>query len=190
MFLSKLLGLFRPNHRESQQATHSIPTITFDSSRVTASVKADIRSTLKAAGDIPKAKLPGINKTAVASVEKGRDLGTLHRAIMSSSIDGMTERRSAEIASHVHNRATSIMATQQQVDSGIQEAVWMYSGAPCYPNTRSPSPEQVALDAAHKAADGQRYRVGEGLHIAGQRVWPGREMGCKCLSRPVVKGFS
>ena len=190
MFLSKLLNLFRRSQVGPEPTVASIPTIAFDSSRVTAPVRADVLSTLKAAGDIPKAKLSALGKVAVASVERGGDLGMLCDAIMSSGIAGMTEGRAAEITRHIHSRATSIMNAQRQMGSGIQEAVWMYSGAPCYPNTKSPSSEQLALDAAHRAVNGQRYRVEEGLTVAGQRTWPGREMGCKCLSRPVVKGFS
>lgn len=190
VFLSKLLSLFRAKRQSSEPATPSVPTVAFDSKGVTASVKADVLSTLSSVGDIPEGKLTAVGKVAVASVERGRDLHMLHNAIMSGGIAGMTERRAAEIARHVHDRATSIMDVERQKGAGIQEAVWMYSGAPCYPNTEEPSPEQIALNAAHKAADRRQYRVQDGLSVGGKRTWPGREMGCKCLSRPVVEGFS
>ena len=87
----------------------SIPTVTFDIRQVTASIKADVLSTLKSYSDIPKTKLPAIGRAAVASVERGRDLGMLHSTIMASGIAGMTKRRASEIAVHVHSRATSLM---------------------------------------------------------------------------------
>ncbi len=190
MPLPKLLNLFRRKSQEPGRGAPSIPTVTFDSSRVTTPVKADVLATLKSAGDIPRSALPALGKVAIASVAKGRDFGMLRGAIMSSGITGMTEQRAAEIARHVHNRATSIMDVERMVSIGAEQAVWMFSGAFCYPNAKSPSAAQVALDAAHKAANGRRYRVREGLTIAGVPTWPGREQGCKCLSRPVVPGFS
>ncbi len=190
MPLSKLLSLFRRSRPSSEPAVTSIPTVTFDSSRVTGPVKADILSTLRECEDIPKDKLPAINVAAVMAIEKGGDLHTLHTAIMSNGIAGMTKRRASEIARHVQSRATSLMNVERMAGLGIEEAVWVYSGAPCYLNTKSPLPEQLALDAAHKAADGRRYWVREGLTIDGKRTWPGREVGCKCVSKAVMAGFS
>jgi hypothetical protein len=74
-------------------------------------------------------------------------------------------------------KSSSFMNEQTRLTLGITEAIWVYSGAPCG------DPEQ---DAAHKAADRQKYPVGKGLMVNGRLTFPAREEGCKCSSRSVI----
>lgn len=65
---------------------------------------------------------------------------------------------------------------------GIVEAEWMYSGAPCEVDPFSP----MGQDAAHKAADGKRFKISEGMLVDNERIYPGEKLGCKCSWRPII----
>lgn len=56
-------------------------------------------------------------------------------------------------------------------------------------NPKKPSAEDIRQDAAHKAADGKRYEVVKGMLMDGRLTMPGRDEGCKCISRSVIPGF-
>ena len=51
---------------------------------------------------------------------------------------------------------------------------------------RNPTPEDVRMDAEHRAASGQTYRVVDGMLIGGRYVRPGQVTGCRCFSKPVL----
>ena len=95
------------------------------------------------------------------------------------TVDGMTKSRASTIALELNNKATALMEDERRIALGITHAVWLYSGTPCGNH-----------DAEHKAANGASYRIGEGLLIGGAWTSPGREAGCRCVSRSVIEGFT
>lgn len=153
-----------------------IPTVRFDPARVTDAVKADLWANVRALGDVAEENLKPVYQVALQSILKGRDLGMLCDAL--TTMGGMTKQRAAEISHLLNNKATALMEDERRIALGITHAVWLYSGAPCGNH-----------DAEHKAANGASYRIGEGLLIGGARTSPGREAGCRCVSRSVIKGF-
>jgi hypothetical protein len=163
-----------------------IPTVKFDQRRVTAAVEAEIKSTLQGVPEIGTDKLAWAYEAALRSVRAGRNLKILHDALTGL---GLTKHHASEIALLVNNRATSLMNREQQGSLGITEAVWLYSGAPCMLNAKTPSPDDKRRNADHLAANGKRFPIAKGMLMGGQRVWPGQDPGCKCISRSVIPGF-
>jgi hypothetical protein len=44
-------------------------------------------------------------------------------------------------------------------------------------------------DAAHKSANGKFFLISEGMFLSGKWTWPGREEGCRCVSKSMIAGF-
>ena len=171
------------------EPAYTIPTVKFDSNRVTEAVKADLRSNIQKVKEFDETLLEQIYDFALQSISKGRDLGTLFNAIMELNLPDMTKRRASEISLSLNNKATALMNRDQQVSVGIKYAMWVYSQAPCQMNPKNPSSEDIRQDAAHQAADGQRYEVAKGMLLNGRWTLPGRDEGCKCFSQPIIPGF-
>ncbi len=163
-----------------------MPTAKFDASRVTDTVKADIRKTVELIEGLDPKYFDQVYDAAVRSVMAGGNLFLLINVLLETNIDGMTRKRAGQIALALNNKTTAVINRERQASLGITEAVWMYSGAPCEIGPKRPSGHQ---DAAHKAANGKRYKIAEGMFLDGKWTWPGSEEGCKCVSRSVVPGL-
>lgn len=163
-----------------------MPTVKFDASRVTDAIKADIRKNVEVIEGLDPVHIDQVYSAAVRSVLAGRDLALLTNALWELNIDGMTKKRAAQIARALINKATALLDREQQQSLGITEAVWLYSGAPCEMDPKKPSGHQ---DAAHKAANGKRYKIAEGMFLDGKYTWPGYEDGCRCVTKSVIPGF-
>ena len=155
-----------------------MPTVKFDSSLVTDKTRLDIEATIRTFPDIQSTDFDKVYKAALLSVSRGGDLSSFAGTLM--TIDTMTRRRAGEISLRVNSRATALMHSTRQLNSGITHAIWRYSGAPCG-NARQ--------DAAHKRLDGKRFSISKGMPIGKRRTWPGQDEGCKCLQQPVIPGF-
>ena len=114
------------------------------------------------------------------SVTAGRDLGQLTADLEDRF--GVTRKRAALIARDQNNKATASMTRVRQEEVGIEEAIWLHSFAG---KQRRPT---------HFANNGKRYKVAEGWFDPDpkvkRRIWPGELINCRCVSKPVVKGFS
>ena len=163
------------------EPAYTIPTVKFDSNRVTEAVKADLRSNIQKVKEFDETLLEQIYDSALQSISKGRDLGTLFNAIMELNLPDMTKRRASEISLSLNNKATALMNRDQQVSVGIKYAMWVYSQAPCQMNPKNPSSEDIRQDAAHQAADGQRYEVAKGMLLNGRWTLPGARRGVQML---------
>jgi len=184
-FLETIKRLSR-NSTSIVKPAYGIPTVKFDASRVTDTVKADIRKNIMLLEEIDKNYFDQVYDGALRSISAGRDLSALCNVLKQLNIKGMTKRRAAEIALLLNNKATAIMNREHQKSLGIKQAVWLYSGAPCEINPKEPTGQ----DAAHKAANGKSFDVSKGMILDGKWTWPGIELGCRCVSKPVVRGFS
>ncbi|MGB8364434.1 MAG: hypothetical protein ACLQUZ_02155 [Rhizomicrobium sp.] len=164
-----------------------IPTVKFDASRVTDTVRAEIKRCVIDIEGPTESQRDAIYDAALRSVSAGRDLRTLCVALTELGIEGMTQRKASAIAVLINNRATALMNRAQQQSLGIEKAQWMYSGAPCMANP--PMPTDIERDKAHKAADGQHYKVSQGMFLNGKWTWPGYEDGCRCVSKSIIPGL-
>jgi hypothetical protein len=108
---------------------------------------------------------------------------------MGLNLPNMTKKRASEISILLNKQSTAMINRDPQVALGIKYATWIYSGAPCQLNPQKPSAKDIRRNAAHKAVNGKRYEVAKGMLLNGKRTWPGRDEGCKCVSRSNVEGF-
>jgi uncharacterized protein with gpF-like domain len=163
--------------------------VKFDPQRVTAEVEAEIRAVINGTPEIPESEQENVYKGALAGVRRGGDLHTISQAL--SAIPGVTipKGRVGAICRLIDRRASALMDRDRQGSLGITEAKWMYSGAPCYENYRTATDEDRARDTAHRAANGQKFKVSDGMLIDGRYVRPGQDPGCKCVSKSVIPGF-
>lgn len=160
--------------------------VKFDPSVVTETVKADIRKNVGLIEGIPPEYLDQVYDAAVRAIIAGGDLYALSIAIIQMNIDGMTKTQAKQIALTLNRKATAVITRERQQRLGITEAIWLYSGAPCDVDPRKPQGNQ---DRTHKAANGKRFKVAEGMFLDGKWTWPGSEEGCKCVSRSIVPGL-
>ena len=156
----------------------TMPTVPFDPDKVTKAVSTDLLKNIKELPDINARDVRSIYDAALRSISAGRALHVIYEALL--PIDGMSPARANEIARLLNNKATALMNSESQSRLGITHARWLYSGASCG------DPDQ---DAAHSAANGQTYPIGKGMFLNGLWTWPGRENGCKCVSRSVIPGL-
>nr|WP_277347156.1 phage minor head protein [Collimonas pratensis] len=119
--------------------------------------------------------LTEVQGLVMRSVADGRDLGTLAKGLEDRY--GITKRRAALIARDQNNKATATITRVRQDSLGITEAVWMHSHAGKHPRP------------SHVAANGKRYTIKEGMYLDGVWTWPGREIGCRCISKSVIPGL-
>jgi hypothetical protein len=165
----------------------AMPTVTFDPSRVTKRVKADLRRNIESLADLQRKHVPQIYEAALRSVLAGRDVYSLCMALM--KIEGMAKGRATEISRSLHNKATAIINREQQAALGITHAIWRYANAPCMRDPSHPPAADVQRDAAHCSANGTRYEISKGLFVDGKWTWPGVDEGCKCVSRSIIPGL-
>lgn len=134
-------------------------------------------SLIKSIGSEYHTKIEGL---VMRSVQTGRDLEPLARDLRQQF--GVTRRRANLIALDQNNKATAVLTRVRQVNLGIDEAIWLHSHA-----GKKPRP-------THRANDGNRYNVREGWFDPDpkvrRRIWPGELIHCRCVSKPVVRGFS
>lgn len=118
--------------------------------------------------------LSAVEGMVMRSVATGRDVGTLTAELEKTY--GVTKRRAAFIATDQNAKATASLTRVRQEGLGITEAKWVHSRG-----ARHPRP-------SHVAADGQVYKIAEGMFIDGKYIWPGTEPRCGCVSRSIIPG--
>lgn len=154
----------------SNKNNFSLPTVKFDQSQVTDSVKTDLRDNIERLEDISAKDCPLLYDAALKAILAGGDLYSLSQTLIGL---GMTKRRAAEISCYLSNNATILMEAERREKLGITHAIWLYGGVPC---------GDYEQNLAHKEADGKHFPVTEGLYIDGRLMLPGRD-GCHCVSK-------
>lgn len=127
---------------------------------------------------IPQQFHTEVQGMVMRSATAGRDLSTLSDEL--SKRYAITRRRAEFIARDQNNKMTASFTRVRQIDLGITEAVWLHSGG-----GRKPRP-------THVRNNGKRYDVAKGWWdpAVKQYIWPGVLPNCRCVSKPVVRGFS
>jgi hypothetical protein len=170
--------MFGWGKKEAEKQSHGIPTFSFDPTKVTETVKADLRQNIKSLAEVGHRDFETIYDAALHSISAGRALQILYQALL--TIDGMSKRRAEEISLSLNNKATSLMQSEGQERLGIKYAYWISSGASC---------GNAEQDAAHRSANRKPYRVNKGMFLNGRWTLPGREDGCKCISKSIIVGL-
>jgi uncharacterized protein with gpF-like domain len=143
-------------------------------------IDATVNQNVALIRSIPEQYFTQVEGLVMRSVQNGRDLGFLTKELQGRY--GITRGRAAFIALDQNNKATSAMNKARQIELGLDEAVWVHSGA-----GKHPRPTHVKAGREHV-----RYKISEGWYDPALKrfIQPGEEPGCRCIGRPVVKGFS
>jgi SPP1 gp7 family putative phage head morphogenesis protein len=127
---------------------------------------------------IPQKYLADVEVHVMQSISAGRDLGTLAKHLEKTY--GITKRRAALISRDQNSKATSSMQRVRHLELGITKATWRHSSA-----GRQPRPTHVAMN-------GKTYDIAKGMWDSAINDWtqPGVQINCRCISVPIVPGFS
>jgi uncharacterized protein with gpF-like domain len=129
---------------------------------------------------IPREYLGQVEGIVMRGVQTGRDLGQVSKDLQERV--GVTKRRAALISRDQNNKATAAFSRARQMEVGLTKAVWVHSGGG---HEARPS---------HLKAGRERttYKISEGWYDPHEKrhIQPGELINCRCVGRPVVKGFS
>lgn len=138
-------------------------------------LQATISENVSLIKSIASEHLTQVEGLLMRSVTAGRDLATMSKELQASF--GITKRRAALISRDQNNKCTANITRVRQQSLGIVDAVWIHSHG-----GKEPRP-------SHLKADGQRYKIKEGMYLDGVWTWPGREINCRCISRSIIPGL-
>lgn len=160
----------------------SLPTVRFDSSRVTEAVKADLWTTIQEFEDLPYGEEKTVYKAAVRSLVAGHNLSILCDAMIQL---GVSKNRAAQVSRYLNARSHTLMQIDQCLSLGYVQAIWL-SGGVCYDG--QPTEDDLRRHQAHALANGKQYLLKKGLLVGHRHTHPGLEFGCKCVFGPAIKG--
>lgn len=142
--------------------------------------RATVQANVSLIKSIPQKYLEQVEGAVMRSVQTGRDLKGLTDEL--EGLGGVSRRRAAFIALDQNNKATSALQKARQLELGIEEGVWLHSHG-----GREPRP-------THLANHGKKFNIAEGWFDPDprvrERIMPGYLINCRCVWKPVVKGFS
>lgn len=129
---------------------------------------------------IPQQYLGRVETIVMQGAQVGRDIAHIKKEL--SHGFGITQRRAAFIARDQTEKMTAAFVRARHLEVGITEAVWVHPGA-----GKHPRPTHVKA-----GKDKIKYSVKDGWldPAINKRIWPGTEINCRCVSKPVVPGFS
>lgn len=149
--------------------------------KMTASVNDVMQATVGAQVSLIKSiaqqHLTDVEGMVMRSVQTGRDLGTLTKEIQEKYV--VTKKRAALIARDQNNKATATITRVRQGELGITKAIWMHSHG-----GKEPRPSHLKA-----SNDKLVYDIEKGAYLDGVWTWPGVEINCRCVSRPIIPGL-
>ena len=156
-------------------------TVRFRMTKVMTEVmKATIGEQVGLIKSIPSAYFTQIEGMVMRAVSVGGDLGPLAKQLRKQY--GVTKRRAALISRDQSNKATATLTRVRQLEVGITHAIWLHSGG-----GKEPRPTHVKA-----GRDRVVYDIAKGWWdpAISKYIWPGTEINCRCVTIPLVKGFS
>jgi uncharacterized protein with gpF-like domain len=141
---------------------------------------ATVHANVSLIKSIPQKYLADVEGSVMRSVQAGRDLGSLTEDLQKHY--GVTRRRAALIARTQNNMATAAFNKARQLEIGLTDAVWVHSGG-----GHEPRPSHLKA-----GKEKTRYVIADGWMDpeVGHAIQPGELINCRCVGRPIVKGFS
>jgi uncharacterized protein with gpF-like domain len=142
--------------------------------------RAVINENVSLIRSIPARYFQEIEGIVARSVATGRDLKQLSDDLQHQF--GVVKRRAHLIARDQNNKAGASLQRARQLELGITQAVWIHStaGKEPRPSHLKAGRDKIVFDLATGW-----YDPDEGKHIL-----PGQLINCRCVSRPIVPGFS
>lgn len=110
----------------------------------------------------------------IKSFAEGHDVSKVKSLLL--TMDGFNADRAKNVALDQTNKITTGIQIANDEDLGITEGVWVHV------------PGQYSSRHTHKAMNGKRFRLNEGLYDSdvGKNVVPAEEPFCRCIYRPVI----
>lgn len=141
---------------------------------------ATVHANVQLIKSIPREYLGQVEQIVMRGVQTGRDLGQVSQDLQERL--GVSKSRAAFIARDQNQKASAAFTRARQIEIGIDEAVWMHSGA-----GKVPRPSHVKA-----GRDKQRYSVREGWYDPHEKkyILPGELINCRCVGRAVISGFN
>ena len=175
--------------KTAQRSTHALQSmlrrggmsVRFKMSRpVNDVVQASIAENVGLIRSIAQQHLTAVEGHVMRSVQTGRGLGTLAKALQAQF--DVSKRRAALIARDQNNKATATITRARHMELGVQEAIWIHSHG-----GKVPRPTHVRA-----GRDKVRYNVAEGWYDPHEKkhIWPGELIQCRCVARAVIPGFT
>jgi uncharacterized protein with gpF-like domain len=140
-------------------------------------LQASIGAQVDLIKSIPQQYLTQVQGIVMRGVQTGYDLHQITEGLKTQL--GVAHNRAAFIARDQANKATATITRARQLEMGVTQAVWMHSGG-----GRQPRPSHVKAGREKLV-----YDVAKGAFIDGEYIWPGMLPNCRCVSKPVIKGF-
>lgn len=129
---------------------------------------------------IPQRYFQQIEGYVQRSVQTGRDLHQLSEDLQHNF--GVTKRRAAFISRDQSNKASAALQRVRQQELGIKTAVWVHSGG-----GKEPRPSHIKA-----GRDRVIFDLETGWFDPDEKkfILPGQLPNCRCVSRPIITGFS
>lgn len=123
---------------------------------------------------IPQRYLSEVRGIITRGISSGNDFGYVAEEL--GKRYDITERRAKLIARDQIDKATQAIARVHDQELGITEGIWEHW------------PGKHTSRASHKAMDGKRFKLSEGLYdsTVGRNVMPGELPCCRCKYRKIV----
>ncbi len=138
-------------------------------------MKSFIHENVNLIKSIPEKYFTEVEGMVMRSVRSGRDLQYLTDELEHRY--GITHRRAVLIARDQNNKATEQMNRTRQMDLGIKQGIWVHASGVKEPRH------------SHEQANGKIFDLDKGLYIDGKWTFPGQEINCHCMCRPIIEEF-
>lgn len=115
-----------------------------------------------------------LKELLITSFTEGRSVKEVRNLLY--SMKGFNEDRAKNVAIDQTNKITQGILRANDEDLGIDEGIWIHV------------PGQYSSRHTHKAMNGKRFRLNEGLYDedVGKSVVPAELPYCRCIYRPVI----
>ena len=115
-----------------------------------------------------------LKELLITSFTEGRSVKQVRELLY--SMKGFNEDRARNVAIDQTNKITQGILRANDEDLGIEEGIWVHV------------PGQYSSRHTHKAMNGKRFRLNEGLYDedVGKSVVPAELSFCRCVYRPVI----
>lgn len=141
-------------------------------------LRATIESNVALIRSIPQQYFTEIEGLVMRSVQSGGDLKTLSGELRERY--DVTKKRAAFISRDQNSKANSALTRVRRLELGLKEAIWLHSAG-----GKVPRPHHVKMS-------GQKFDIAKGMWDPVEKDWiqPGTLINCRCVSRPVIPGFT
>lgn len=140
-------------------------------------IQATVAENVALIRSLPQQYHTQVQGAVMRTVQSGRSLPSLVKHLEEQH--GVTKRRARAIARDQNSKATAAVQNARYTELGITKAQWVHSGA-----GKHPRPEHVKA-----GRDKLIFDVRKGALLEGKRTWPGVEINCRCIQRPVMEGL-